>query len=107
MNQNTTTQNDVRKNIITMFEIDKLPEDKQEEMINRVGNTIFQSVLIRVLPMLKEDELAEYEKLLENDAEPDALFDFFFEKIPSFFQIVTEESENLREESEKALKEKK
>ena len=97
-------QNKIRKNIITLFEIEKLPEDKQEETIARIGNIIFQSVLIRTLPLLKEEELTQYEKLLEDKVGPEALLDFFFEKVPSFLQIITEESENFRKESEEVLK---
>ncbi|MFA6586114.1 MAG: DUF5663 domain-containing protein [Candidatus Paceibacterota bacterium] len=100
MNTNIkTAQSEVRKNIITLFEIEKLPEDKQEETISRIGNIIFQSVLMRVLPVLKDEELKEYEKLVDNNVEPETLLDFFFEKIPSFLQIISEETENFRKES--------
>lgn len=98
-----TPQNEIRKNIITLFEIDKLPEDKQEETISRIGKIIFQAVLIRVLPLLKENDLAQYEKLIENEVEPDQLYNFFFEKIPLFLQIVAEEAENFRKESAEVL----
>lgn len=98
-----TPQNEIRKNIISLFEIDKLPEDKQEETISRIGKIIFQTVLIRVLPLLEENDLAEYEKLIENKVEPDQLYDFFFEKVPLFLQIVAEEAENFRKESAEVL----
>lgn len=97
-------KNEVQKTIIELFEINKLPEEKQEETISRIGKIIFQSVLMRVLPILKEEELDQYEKLVESGVEPDALLDFFFEKIPSFLQIVAEETENFRKESAEVLK---
>ncbi len=53
---------------------------------------------------LTEKELTQYEKLVENSVEPDVLLDFFFEKIPSFLQIVAEEAENFRKESTEVLK---
>ena len=59
---------------------------------------------MRVLPILKEEELDQYEKLVESGVEPDTLLDFFFEKIPSFLQIVAEETENFRKESAEVLK---
>lgn len=98
-----TGKSEIRDNIITLFEIDKLPEDKQEETISRIGKIIFQSVLVRVLPVLSEEELAQYEKLVEDNATPDVLLDFFFEKIPSFLQIIVEETENFRKESAEIL----
>ncbi|MES2023442.1 MAG: DUF5663 domain-containing protein [Patescibacteria group bacterium] len=93
----------VRQNIIKLFDIDKLPEDKQEEMISEIGSLIFQSVLIRVLPLLEEKDLAEYEKLTDQKMDIEKLFDFFFEKIPNFLQIVTEESENFRKDATQVL----
>lgn len=97
-------QQDIRENIITMFNIAELPEDKQEETINRIGGIIFQSVLMRVLPMLSEEDLADYEKLLDNNVAPDELMNYFGEKVPNFLQIVAEESENFRAEAAETFK---
>ncbi|MDQ3245060.1 MAG: hypothetical protein M3P22_01815 [bacterium] len=96
-------QNEVRNNIIELFEINKLPEDKQEETINRIGKIIFQSVLIRILPMMEEGDLEEYNKLMDGNADPDKVFDFFFAKVPNFLAIVAEESKNFRKEAGEAL----
>ena len=97
-------QGEVRENIILMFGIDKLPPEKQEETINRIGKTIFESVLLRVLPTMKEEELAEDEKMLENKVHPDELMEFFFDRVPNFMQIIIEESENFRKDAEEVLK---
>jgi hypothetical protein len=105
MNSNIkNAQNEVRQNIINLFEIEKLPENKQEETISKIGQIIFQSVLMRILPLLEEDDLAAYDKLIEEKAMPDAVLEFFFDKVPSFLDIVAEESENLRKESAEVLK---
>lgn len=97
-------KNKINQNIISLFGIDKMPEEKQEEMINRIGKIIFQSVLIRVLPLLGEEDVAEYEKLVEKETMPDDILDFFFKKVPSFFEIIVEESEKLKKETEGLLK---
>jgi len=96
-------QSEIRENIITMFEINKLPEDKQEETINRIGKIIFQSVLMRVLPLMEEEDLKEYEAMLDRGVSPDELMDFFFTKIPNFLMIVSEETENFRKEAGEAM----
>lgn len=98
-----SAKNEIRKNIIELFNIEKLPEEKQEETIARIGNIIFQSVILRVLPLLKEDELTQYEKLIEEKATPESLLDFFFDKVPSFLQIISEETENFKKESTEIL----
>jgi len=105
-NNTNTAQNNTqlaKQNIIELFEIEKLPEVEQEEAINKISKVIFEAVLLRVLPTMSEEDLAEYEKLLESGVAPDALFDFFFSKIPDFFKIVAEESESFREKAESVL----
>lgn len=97
------SQTQIRESIIELFNIRDLPEDKQEETINRIGAIIFQSVLMRTLPMLSEEDLANYEKMLEENVAPDELMNFFGEKIPNFLEIVAEESENFRAEAAEAF----
>lgn len=97
-------QQKVRQDIISLFEIDKMPEDKQEEMINRIGQLIFQSVLMRVLPTLNETDLKEYENMLDSgNVDPAKLFEFFMEKEPDFFDIIREESEKFREDAAEVI----
>lgn len=96
-------QGEIRGNIIEMFEIDKLPVEEQEDAINKISQTIFETVLMRVLPTLSEEDLAEYEKMIENNVSPDELMNFFFDKVENFMQIIAEESENFRKEAANIL----
>ncbi len=99
-----TQQQEVREDIITLFNIKDLPEDKQEETINRIGTIIFQNVLMRTLPMLSEEDLAKYEELLEKNSSPEDLMDFFGEKVPNFLEIIKEESISFREQAAELFK---
>lgn len=99
-----TTQQEVREDIITLFNIKDLEEDKQEETINRIGTIIFQNVLMRTLPMLNEEDLAKYEELLEKNSSPENLMDFFGDRIPTFLEIIKEESINFREKAGELFK---
>lgn len=99
-----TQQQEVREDIITLFNIKDLPEDKQEETINRIGTIIFQNVLMRTLPMLSEEDLAKYEELLEKNSSPEDLMDFFGDRIPTFLEIVKEESISFREQAAELFK---
>ncbi len=103
MTINNQLQDLIKNNLFTLFEIDKMSEAEQEETIARIGKIIFDAVLIRVLPMLKDEELKEYDKLLDTNPEPEGVLDFFFEKIPNFLAIMVEESEKFRQESEAEL----
>ena len=101
--QNNEEFKKIRENIIVMFGIDKMPEEKREEVINSIGKIIFQGVLIRVLPLLEESDLKEYEKLVENETPPDELMGFFIEKVPGFLEIVNDEVENFKSGAKEAL----
>jgi hypothetical protein len=104
MDTNTKkAQSEIRENIITMFEIDKLPEEQQEESINKIGKLIFQSVLIRILPKMSEGDLAEYDALLEKNVPAEDLMEFFFAKVPNFLSIVAEEGESFKKDAREVL----
>ena len=96
-------RNLISQNTFRILGVDKMTPEEQEKIINRVGGIIFQSVLLRALPTLDEKSLKEYEKLMDAKAEPETVLDFFFEKVPDFLRIITEESEKFQKESAEAL----
>lgn len=94
-----TNKNEIRESIIDLFEIKKLPEEKQEEMINKIGQIIFQGVLVRVLPAMEEKDQDEFNKMMDSGTEPDKVFEFFLTKVPDFMLIVADEAESFRREA--------
>ena len=95
----------IKENLIDLFELDKMPPEKVAEMVDRLAKLVFQAVLVRVLPILSEEDLTEYEKIVDSKQEGDVLFKFLGEKIPDFDNIIAEESENLRAEMAGEFKE--
>ena len=88
----------IKENLIDLFELDKMPPEKAAEMVDRLGKLIFQAVLVRVLPMLSEKDLVEYEKIVDSKQEGDVLFKFLGEKVSDLDNIIAEETENLHAE---------
>lgn len=88
----------MKKTILDLFELDKLPPDKAAEMVDRLGKLVFQAVLVRVLPMLSKPEMAEYEKILDSKEGGEAVLNFLGEKVPNFKNIVKEEVNKLKAE---------
>lgn len=88
----------IKETIVDLFGLDKMPPEKAAEMINRLGKLVFQSVLARVLPLLPEQDLTEYEKIVNTPEGGDKIFIFLSEKVPDFEKIVVEEAEILRQE---------
>jgi len=90
--------NTIRKDLFDLFQLDKMPPEKGEEVLNRLANLVFQSVLVRSLPMLSEEDLSEYEKIVSGDENADVLIKFLSEKVPEFNKIISEEAGVLRRE---------
>ncbi|MCC7160263.1 hypothetical protein IT399_00840 [Candidatus Nomurabacteria bacterium] len=67
----------------------------------RLNKLIFEAVLMRVLPMLSEENLTEYEKIIDSKEVGEVLWNFLKSKVPNFENIVKEEEEILRKELEK------
>lgn len=96
--------NDIKKDLFDLFQLDKMPPEKGEEMLGRLASLVFQAVLIRSLPLLNEENLAEYERITASDDEDGAsLFLFLSQKVPNFSQIVTEEALLLKKGMEEKI----
>lgn len=95
----------IKRDLIDLFELDKLAPEKLNETIEKLSNLIFQSVLVRVLPLLSEEDLKEYEKMIDEDTDGQKLFLFLKEKAPNFENIIKEESELLKTELNQKFKE--
>jgi len=88
----------IKQTIVDLFGLDKMAPEKAAEMTDRLGKLIFQAVLVRVLPLLSETDLTEYEKIVGSQEGGEAVFKFLGEKVPGFENIIMEESESLRQE---------
>ncbi|MBP6866185.1 MAG: hypothetical protein KBC12_01425 [Candidatus Pacebacteria bacterium] len=93
-------QQEITKKIIEIFNLDSLSADERESTVSRIGGIIFKNVLVRILPLFNKEELDEYEKLIDSKVEADELFDFFFDKVPDFLNIVLEEVEMFKTDAE-------
>lgn len=88
----------IKQTIEELFGLDKMSPEKAAETVNRLGKLIFQAVLVRVLPLLSEADMAEYEKIIASPEGPEAILKFLSEKVPDFENIIKEEAELLRAE---------
>jgi len=91
--------NPITKNITNVLDLSNLPPEKQQEMILKVGELIYQNVLLRVLETMPEKDQDEFEKLLDNKAAPEELFGFLKEKVENFEQIIEEEALKFKDKT--------
>ena len=96
--------NTIKKDLFDLFQLDKMPVEKAEEMLERLSKLVFQSVLMRSLPFLSEEDLNKYNELVDSKDQDGAdLFKFLEEKIPEFNKIISEEVWVLRKSMEEKL----
>ena len=90
----------LKENIIKSLGIDALPQEQQEEALAKIGNMIFQGVLMKVMENMAEADRDEFEKLLsEKNNEPEAILNFLRSKITNLDEIVNEEIIKFKQES--------
>ena len=99
--------NNIKKSLFDIFEIDKMPPEKGIETLDRLARLVFQAVLVRVLPMLSEEDMSEYEKIIADNEGGDVLIIFLGQKVPEFNKIIQEEAGVLRRELTAKLDEEK
>lgn len=90
---------EINENIIKTLGIDVLPVEKQKEAMERLGAIVYQEVMLRVLDIMSEEDKDAFESLIEKNPDPEIMFGFLSEKVPTIDQIVAEEAEKLRAES--------
>ncbi|TSC70287.1 MAG: Uncharacterized protein CEO12_491 [Parcubacteria group bacterium Gr01-1014_46] len=92
-------KNILSNDIIVEWGLQSLPQEKQIEMVERIGKIIYQAILVRSLDILSEKEQTEFDLLLDEDTTtPDDVLAFLQKKIPSFEKMVLEERKNLKED---------
>lgn len=90
--------NDNLKNkIIDDFGLSTVDRLEQEEIIEKIGNLLFQSVIERSVDGLEDTKISQFEDVL-NIAEGDyqKVIDFLKSNVPNFDSIVKEEMSRLK-----------
>jgi len=98
--------NILRQNIIKDLGLDTLSEKEQEEALLKIGKIIFQSILIKVIEELDDNEIDNFTELLEkNPNDEKVILDFLQAKVPNFNELVNNEVANFKKESMDFMKE--
>ncbi|HRH26582.1 MAG TPA: DUF5663 domain-containing protein [Parcubacteria group bacterium] len=90
-------KNILPNDIIKEWGLQSLPQEKQLEMVERIGKIIYQALMVRSLDILSLDEQEEFDELLDQDSTtPDDVLGFLQKKIKNFDKIVLEERRSLK-----------
>lgn len=83
--------NPIQNNIIDELGLNTLSTEEKEETLVNIGGLIYQNVLMRSLENMPDANQDEFEKLLDNNAKAEDIFNFLNNKVVNFQEIVSEE----------------
>ncbi len=86
-----------QKSIMEAFGFDKLPEDQQAALYQRIGTVLFQGIMLRVLEDMSETEQDALDAFITaHPDDPEALFGYLKEHVADYDQVVADEVARFR-----------
>lgn len=83
-------------NVLVELGLDKLSADEQAEMVLSIGRVVYQAVLFRVMESLDETKKEEFGKLLDANADEQALLAFLDANVSNFDDLLKEELDKFK-----------
>ncbi|HEX8973921.1 MAG TPA: DUF5663 domain-containing protein [Patescibacteria group bacterium] len=97
-NDNAKVQAMALSQLIADLGIDKLSEDKQNELIIKMTEVLLKRIFLETMEKLGEQGRLEYEQLTEGDVQPEQVEAFFKEKIHNYDSMVEDVIREFKEE---------
>jgi len=88
----------ISKNIINLLGLDKLPEEKQKALLDRMSSVVQSRIARRVDRELTDEQKAEFNKMVEDGADEQKLNAYLSEHVQKFDEIATEEILKFKED---------
>ncbi len=94
-------QEALKKELIEAFHLEGVPADKQEELLSKIGEALLKRIFLETMEKMGDENVKEYEELLDKEAKQEELEAFFESKIPGYNifvrGVVTKFKEELAE----------
>lgn len=95
----------INKTIIARLGIDTLPLEHRKEAFEKVGSLVYEEIMIGALRDMTDEDKDVVGKLVDSQAEPEAIFSLLSEKVPTLEAIVSESIEIVRPECAEIMSE--
>jgi hypothetical protein len=90
----------LNQNILTAFGLDKLPKERKQKLVLRIGEVVFKRIMARVLQELDEKKQKDFEELFDKKPyDGEAVFEFLKSNVDDFENLVEEEISDFRKEA--------
>lgn len=96
-------QEALKKELIETFHLETLSEDKQEELLSKLGEALLKRIFLETMEKIGDEGVKEYESLLDQEAEQEQIEAFFESKIPGYNIFVEDTVKQFKEEMRKGM----
>lgn len=100
--EHTITNKEAQEKVLKTLGIENAPQEKQEEILTKIGEVALKETLLATLERLDEDQKKTYDELLEKNANPDEVEAFLKEAIPDYEEMVQSVINTLMSDLQKA-----
>lgn len=81
-------QDKMKDDIMKDLGLDKLPQDKQDEILAKIGEIILKKIFIETVDKLSEEDKEEFEKMLKEGSDAEKIELFLNTKIKNYDMII-------------------
>jgi hypothetical protein len=98
MNNQENTNESIQMIIAREFGFDDLPDEKQDQLIERMTESVIKRVLVEAYAKLSDADRKQFENMMEdvNDINPDSIDEFLREKLTDYDAIITDAVAELK-----------
>jgi hypothetical protein len=87
-------------NLVEKLDWSKLPFEVQDELVEKTGESVFKSIMVRIIESLPEEDKDTFVEILEaGEVDELVLNNFIVEKVPDVDEIVSQEVEKFLKET--------
>ncbi len=80
------------KDLITnSFAFADMADEEKSKIIEELADIAIQRTVMRALDKMTDDEVAEFDKTMGDQAEPSKVFQYLENRVPSFYDMLREE----------------
>ncbi|MFC1622963.1 DUF5663 domain-containing protein [Patescibacteria group bacterium] len=88
----------IKEAIMKELDLEGLDDEKQNEIISKMGEVILKRIFFRIMEKLNDDSRKEFEEMMSQEVDSEQLESFLSEKIPDFEKITQEIVVELKDE---------
>jgi hypothetical protein len=93
---NEKKQDKIKEDIMQYLGLSKLSQDKQDEILAKIGEIILKKIFIETVDKLGEEDRLAFEKMLKEGSDADSIEKFLNTKIENYDMIINRIVEEVK-----------